>query len=98
MTRTLFLVRHGETLWNRERRFQGRTDIPLSDVGREQARALRRRLEENEGVARLFDLEHTAILSSDLARARETAELAFAMAGRTILVDVRLGEYGFGVF
>src|SRR3954463_14613179 len=45
MKRTLVLVRHGETAWNREGRFQGHTDIALSDVGRAQARALRTRLE-----------------------------------------------------
>ena len=45
MKRTLVLVRHGETAWNREGRFQGHTDIALSEIGRAQARALRTRLE-----------------------------------------------------
>src|SRR4051812_16442035 len=40
MTRTVYLARHGETDWNRLGRWQGHTDIPLSEVGRAQARAL----------------------------------------------------------
>jgi broad specificity phosphatase PhoE len=66
----LILIRHGETDWNRDRRIQGATDIPLNDTGREQARAtaalLRDRL--NASLA-------ATIVSSDLARARETAEI-----------------------
>jgi broad specificity phosphatase PhoE len=97
MTRTLFLVRHGETAWNREGRFQGHTDIPLSDVGRSQALALRARLETGE-LAHLFDDEHTAVVTSDLRRAHETAELAFGRAGRTLHVRRELREFCYGVF
>lgn len=65
----LTLVRHGETDWNRDRRIQGRTDIPLNDTGRQQARdaaaALRATL-ENRPVM---------MVSSDLARASETAQI-----------------------
>ena len=63
---TLLLVRHGETDWNAEGRLQGQTDRPLNDFGRRQARALA------DGLAgeRL-----EAIYASDLARARETAEI-----------------------
>lgn len=71
MTR-LFLVRHGETDWNRERRIQGRTDIPLNDTGREQARATGRRL-----AARSWD----GLFASPLIRARETAEIIGAELG-----------------
>jgi broad specificity phosphatase PhoE len=98
MTRTLFLVRHGETAWNREGRFQGHSDIPLSDLGRSQARALRARLEAAGDHAHLFDDAHTAVVSSDLLRARETAELAFGRAGRTLHVRRELREFCYGVF
>jgi uncharacterized phosphatase len=62
----LFLVRHGETEWNRERRIQGRTDIPLNETGRAQARATGALL-----ARRRWD----AVLASPLSRARETASL-----------------------
>ncbi len=71
MTR-LYLVRHGETDWNRQRRIQGRTDIPLNDTGREQARLTGRRL-----AARSWD----GLYASPLSRARETAELIGAEVG-----------------
>jgi broad specificity phosphatase PhoE len=97
MVRTLLLVRHGETAWNREGRFQGQMDVPLSDVGRAQARALRTRLEIAEH-AHLFDDERTAIVASDLRRAQETAEIAFGGAGRTVHARRGLREFCYGVF
>src|SRR5512135_1407354 len=62
----IFLVRHGETDWNRTRRFQGRSDLPLNQKGRDQAHALALALKE-EPLA--------AIYSSPLARAMETANV-----------------------
>jgi 2,3-bisphosphoglycerate-dependent phosphoglycerate mutase len=63
---TLLLVRHGETDWNASGRLQGHTDQVLNDLGRRQAVELADRL-ANDGVAALY--------ASDLARARETAEI-----------------------
>ncbi|MEO7735205.1 MAG: histidine phosphatase family protein [Kofleriaceae bacterium] len=97
MTRTLLLGRHGETAWNREGRFQGHADIPLSEVGRAQARALRARLEAAAHV-HLFDDAHTAVLTSDLLRAHQTAEIAFGGEGRTLHIRRELREFCYGVF
>ena len=65
MTR-LYLVRHGETDWNAQRRIQGSTDIPLNETGREQARVTGRLLARRE-----WD----AIIASPLSRAFETASI-----------------------
>jgi 2,3-bisphosphoglycerate-dependent phosphoglycerate mutase len=97
MSRMLVLVRHGETAWNREGRFQGHHDIPLNELGRGQARALRARLEA-AAHAHLFDDAHTAVVTSDLRRAHETAEIAFGGAGRTLHVRRELREFCYGVF
>ena len=87
---TIFLARHGETEWNRVGRWQGNTDIPLSEVGRAQARQLAERLRERDV---------TEIFTSDLSRARETAEIVAQVLGVTRLrVDPRLRERGFGCF
>jgi probable phosphoglycerate mutase len=84
---TLLLARHGETDWNRERRLQGRTDTELNDLGRSQAREL---------AAELGGVELAAIYSSDLARARETAEIVGAAKGLPVHSDRGLRERSFG--
>jgi phosphoserine phosphatase len=63
---TILLARHGESDWNRDRRWQGHADRPLTDLGRDQARAL---------ADRLATTELDAVYSSDLERARETAAI-----------------------
>ncbi len=83
---TLLLVRHGETDWNRDGRWQGGSDTSLNDVGREQARALADELDGNIST----------VYSSDLARARETAEIVVANIGLPVQIDPRLRERGFG--
>jgi broad specificity phosphatase PhoE len=76
----LLLVRHGETDWNREGRLQGQADPPLNDAGREQARAVARRL---------GTVELDAAYSSDLRRAAETAEVI--LAGRGVPLETHPG-------
>lgn len=80
---TVVLVRHGETAWSRVRRHTGRTDVPLTDAGREQARAAGRAL-----AGRSFDL----VLCSPLSRASETA----ALAGLDAVPDPDLVEWDYG--
>lgn len=90
MRRSIVLVRHGETEWNRLGRWQGRTDVPLSDRGRAQAVAL---------AGRLRGQCVTHIVSSDLLRARETAEILSRALGVPLLAaDPDLRERGFGCF
>ena len=84
---TLLLARHGETDWNRDRRWQGHSDRPLNERGRRQARDLAARIEHEE-------LE--AIYSSDSRRARETAEIVGARLGLPVKTDARLREVSFG--
>ena len=86
---TLIVIRHGETMWNRDRRMQGTNDTILSDVGRAQAQALGRRLKDHK---------FCALYSSDQSRARDTAHAIAEHTGREIIVDARLQERRFGIF
>ena len=83
----LLLVRHGETDWNAVGRLQGHTDRPLSDHGRKQARRLAAELDGEE-----FD----AVYASDLARARETAEIVAERLHLPVLLDPDLREKDWG--
>jgi probable phosphoglycerate mutase len=84
----ILLVRHGETEWNREGRYQGRTDIPLSSTGEEQVRALR---------DRLASVSFAVALASPLSRARVTAETV--VAGRAAVeLDSGLMEISHGAW
>ena len=85
----LILVRHGETDWNRQRRVQGITDIPLNQRGVEQAERLARAL-RNEHIEN--------ILSSPLKRALQTAEIVNRCHGKTIRPVSALGELDQGDF
>ena len=88
--RILYLARHGETEWNRIGRWQGATDIPLSDVGQAQARLLAERLRDRR-IARVH--------ASQLSRALETAQIIAAHLGVPApTVDPRLRERGYGAF
>jgi broad specificity phosphatase PhoE len=63
---TIYFIRHGETDWNAEGRWQGHADVPLNDIGRRQAQLMAQRLQREE-------VQFDAIYSSDLARAFQTA-------------------------
>lgn len=93
--RSLYLIRHGETDWNIAGRYQGQSDIPLNDQGRAQSAALRERLQKRPY---LFDPVQTVVISSDLSRAKESADIAFLVPGRTIHVDPGLRELRYGIF
>jgi broad specificity phosphatase PhoE len=83
----ILIIRHGETVWNREQVFRGRTDIPLSERGRQQA-------EHVAGALKAAGVE--AIYSSPLARATETAAPLAALSGIEVVVDERLIDMSFG--
>ena len=83
----LLLIRHGATEWNATGRFVGRTDIPLSDTGMQQAQAVAEML-KGEPLSR--------IITSDLHRARATAEALARGRDLAIELDARLREFDFG--
>jgi broad specificity phosphatase PhoE len=85
----LLLVRHGETDWNADGRLQGQTDRPLSDFGRRQARQL---------ADELADEQLEAIYASDLARARETAEIVGELLALPVALDPDLREKDWGTW
>lgn len=84
----LYLVRHGETDWNRVRRLQGAADIPLNAYGRELAAITAKALE---------DVPFDRVFCSPLSRARETAEILTGDRDLSIQTDERLKEISFGV-
>jgi probable phosphoglycerate mutase len=83
----LVLARHGETAWSKSGQHTGRTDIPLTDLGREQAKEL--------GAA-LAGRSFREVLSSPLSRASETARLAGFGTG--LVTDPDLREWDYGVY
>jgi broad specificity phosphatase PhoE len=86
----LILIRHGVTHWNREGRFQGHLDPPLSDTGRREARLAGERLALDP------TLKPARILSSSLGRALETASIIGELVGAEVVADPRLIEIGQG--
>jgi broad specificity phosphatase PhoE len=83
---TFYLFRHGETDWNAQGKFQGHLDIPLNDTGRGQAKEVGQNLKEH-GLH--------AILSSDLSRASETAQIAaqeIGLASALLFQDAAIRE------
>lgn len=88
---SLYLVRHGETDWNREKRFQSRSDIPLNAAGRAQARR----------IATCFSqrcIVFQCARSSPLERAAETARIVLENTATALVTDQRLTEIALGDF
>jgi probable phosphoglycerate mutase len=83
----LVLLRHGQTAWNLEGRAQGHTDVGLDDTGHAQAAAL---------APYIAAMTPTALWSSDLTRARETAAYLAAATGLEVRPDRRLREFDAG--
>lgn len=85
----VLLVRHGETDYNVQRRWQGQLDTPLNQTGQNQAAALARALQE---------VRIDAIFSSDLSRAMDTAAILAASHGLPVTTEPRLREIHVGIF
>ena len=84
----VYLVRHGETVWNAERRIQGQSDSPLTAKGEQQAWQVGERVKH---------LGITHIIASDLGRTRRTAEIIADACGCPVTLDARLRELNMGV-
>ena len=85
----LYIARHGETPWNVENRVSGRTDVPLTEKGMEQARLL-----AHSAMGKGIEV----IIASPLLRARQTAQAVSEAIGVPIELDERLIERDFGSF
>lgn len=88
-TSNIILIRHGETAWNAERRLQGHLDIPLNAEGERQAALL---------AAALASEPIDLVVSSDLSRARQTAQAVADALGMAVQFDPRLRERCYGGF
>ena len=86
-SRRVLLLRHGRTAWNAQRRFQGQSDPPLDEVGRAQAY-------EVAGI--VAAVQPDLLVSSDAARAMQTAEIVGKVAGVPVAAEPRLRERGLG--
>ena len=85
----LYIIRHGETAWNKKFLLQGQTDIPLNENGRELAQVTARALQMVP-----FDL----CITSPLLRAKETAQIILGSRKIPFLEDARIQEIGFGTY
>ena len=85
----LYIARHGETAWNAENLVCGRTDLPLTERGMEQARLL-----AENAVGKGIEV----IIASPLLRARQTAQAVSDAIGVPVEIDQRLIELDFGIF
>src|SRR5690606_20454341 len=92
-TTQFWLIRHGETQWNAERRLQGSLDIPLNRMGIEQAERLGQYLRSPQ-----FDTRIDTVVSSDLGRAYDTAVAAAGHFKRPIERDPLLRERCYGIY
>jgi len=85
----LYIIRHGETQWNIEGRWQGHLDSPLTPKGIKQAQAV---------ATTLTRYEFSTIYTSDLGRAFHTAEIIAAETKKPLVSDRRLREWNLGIF
>jgi broad specificity phosphatase PhoE len=85
--KNIYLIRHGETDWNRDKRFQGQTDVALNATGKAQAAEL---------IPLMTQLKIEAAFASDLSRAYETAQIALSEVRINIQKDARLRETNIG--
>ena len=85
----IFLIRHGETVWNSQQRMQGHSNSDLSSVGQAQIQALGQWMKN-------VPFDH--IYSSDSLRAKQTAEAITQFSGHELKIDLRLREKNLGVF
>lgn len=85
----IYMIRHGETDWNKERKLQGQIDIPLNAFGRHLAEETRPALKDVN-----FDLA----ITSPLGRAKETAQIVLGDRQIPLIEDTRIREMGFGEF
>lgn len=85
----IYIIRHGETDWNKVRRLQGRSDIPLNDEGRRLARITGKALEK---------VAFRCVYTSPLIRAKETAMLVKGDRDIPVIEDARLQEISFGIY
>jgi probable phosphoglycerate mutase len=88
-TRHIVVWRHGRTAWNRERRFQGRTDLPLDETGTAEAES---------GAGDLVRLGPARLITSDSRRATQTAAALAARCGLGPVLDPRLREADLGAW
>ncbi len=84
----IYLMRHGETPWNQQRKLQGQSDIPLNEYGKELAQMTRTGMEK---------IPIDAIYCSPLIRTKETAEIMASKREVSVQIDERLIEIGFGL-
>ena len=83
----IYFVRHGETIWNKEKKIQGQSDIPLNEYGRKLAYTTANALQ---------DIPFDIVYSSPLIRAKETAEILVENRNLQVYTDTRLVEMTFG--
>lgn len=84
----IYIIRHGQTNWNLSKRLQGHNSVPLNEKGRKEAENVRRKLNP---------LEIDKIISSDLLRAKQTAEIINKKLCKTITFDSRIRSVNYGM-
>ena len=92
------LVRHGETDWNKELRFQGQVDVPLNAIGLAQAERLQARVQQSLAAWAAQGHLPTRVISSDLLRAQQTAQPVAQALGCEFFLETGLREQCFGSF